>query len=611
MAALPIFRRGGVFYWRRRIPRAVAAVTKRTHFCCSLQTSDRRSARLRALRLSLAFEVLMHEQARKIDAGRPPTKEELDQLLADLYQQIIRECEIWAATTPRYAAARDYSSFEEYQSDTEVYLHDHNSPEAREDYWRHTMESGDCDEASRYLSPMLEAKGLALDPSSEEFKVLAWKGMRAGIAAFRHFQSRASSDDILEEITAILNRRAFGAPMPLVGPTPSSHAPQPSQSYPMISKAFEEFRTAMSGGEWQDEQNADSAVAIKLWLELEGDCRLDEMADKVWDFREKLGKVPRLHGRSVFREMTAAQAIEEANAIERGRSEPKRSIVLKRGHKVERLGKRSQNKHLTFFTSFFNWEPIARLELGHPFRGTLHSKRVMKREQKVTRKPLTNEEVLALFDTPVWQGCDEPGVRRKFGKHVIRDALFWVPLLLAFQGLRMSEALQLWTEDVIDENGLTILCIKRGEGRKLKSDAAQRELPLHPMLRKIGFLDYVAERRKKGDVRLFPDYVEGRTGHARSHAFSKVFGRYRNSVGCGGEWKDLHAFRHSVNTCLMRKGLQAELIAYVLGHEGGYLRARPLQMTTGVYFGGYQRAQVEQAINAIEYPGLEALLSGL
>ena len=551
----------------------------------------------------------MQEQARKIDAGRPPTKEELDQLLVDLYQQIIRECEIWAATTPRYAGARDYSSFEEYQSDTEVYLHDHNSPEAREEYWRHTMESGDCDEASRYLSPMIEAKGLALDPSSEEFKVLAWKGMRAGIAAFRQFQNRTSSDDILEEITALINRRASGAPTALVGPMPAGHAPQPSKTYPMISKAFEEFRTARSGGEWQDEHNADSAVAIKLWLELEGDCRLDEVADKAWGFREKLNKVPRLHGRSVFKELTAAQSITRADEIERGRFDPKSSIVLQKGRKVERLSKRSQNKHLTFFTSFFNWEQIARLELGNPFRGTLHSKRVMKREQKVTRKPLTNEEVLALFDTPVWQGCDEPGVRTKFGKHVIRDTLFWIPLLLAFQGLRMTEALQLWTEDVMEENGLTILCIRRGEGRKLKSDAAQRELPLHPMPRKIGFLDYVAERRKIGDVRLFPDYVQGRTGHARSHAFSKLFGRYRNAVGWGGEWKDLHAFRHSVDTCLLQNLLPAELVAYVLGHEGGYHKARPLQMTMKVYFGGYQRAQVEKAINAIEYPGLDLLLS--
>lgn len=606
MSALPIFQRNRLFYWRRRIPLAVAAVTARTHFCRSLRTTDRSEARLRALRLSLAFEEAMQKQLRKIAAGIAPTRQELDRVLVELYERIIDECETWAATRPPYLEGRTYGSLEERDDDKEAQHDLRQNPAARELYWRNTMEVGDYGEAENYLASILKNRDLSLEPSSKEFKALAFNAMRVGIAAFRQFQRGMSPEGIDEGIGQLIARAhppRFATHDRVAGASPS-----PDQPLPMFSKAFEDFRRAMSGSEWQDEQNADSATALKLWLDLEGDCRLDEMAARAWSFREKLAKVPRLHGRSVFKGLSAAEAIARADAIEQGVFDPKASSVLKRGAKVKRLRKKSQNKHLTFFTSFFNWKPIEALGLGKPFAGTLHTKRVLKREPKETRKFLTDQDIVGLFGTPVWRGCRSPSVRTKPGTIIIRDTLFWIPLVLAFQGMRMTEALQLWLEDIIEDDGLICIRIKRGPGRKLKSDAAERELPVHPMLRRIGFLDYVDTRRRNGDVRLFPDYVDRDTKFARSDAFSKIFGYYRRQVGRGDAWKDLHALRHSVVTCLIRKKVPEELVAYVLGHEGGCLRPRPLHMTTEVYFGGYERAQVEEAINAIEYPGLEKLL---
>jgi hypothetical protein len=61
---------------------------------------------LHALQLSLAFQDTMRDQARKIAAGMAPTKKELDQVLVELYERIIEECDTWAATRPQCLGAR-------------------------------------------------------------------------------------------------------------------------------------------------------------------------------------------------------------------------------------------------------------------------------------------------------------------------------------------------------------------------------------------------------------------------------------------------------------------------------------------------------------------------
>lgn len=106
----------------------------------------------------------MQEQAQKICAGRLPTKDELDQLLLDLYHRIMRECEVWAATKPRDLEFRTYESSDDCYSDPEWVEHHDNSPEFRELDWWHALEDGHHDEAATYISAMLKERGLASCP---------------------------------------------------------------------------------------------------------------------------------------------------------------------------------------------------------------------------------------------------------------------------------------------------------------------------------------------------------------------------------------------------------------------------------------------------------------
>ncbi|MEN3033287.1 hypothetical protein, partial [Chromobacterium amazonense] len=81
----------------------------------------------------------------------------------------------------------------------------------------------------------------------------------------------------------------------------------------------------------------------------------------------------------------------------------------------------------------------------------------------------------------------------------------WAALLGLYTGARAGEVGQLFTLDVKEEEGIP--CIRftdEGEDQRLKTDVSNRVVPLHPDLIKLGFLDYVAERRESGDWRLFP-----------------------------------------------------------------------------------------------------------
>lgn len=60
------------------------------------------------------------------------------------------------------------------------------------------------------------------------------------------------------------------------------------------------------------------------------------------------------------------------------------------------------------------------------------------------------------------------------------------PLLALYHGLRLGEVAGLQVRDVGEENGQAMLLIRSGK-RQLKTNAARRDIPLHPQLERLGF----------------------------------------------------------------------------------------------------------------------------
>ena len=76
-----------------------------------------------------------------------------------------------------------------------------------------------------------------------------------------------------------------------------------------------------------------------------------------------------------------------------------------------------------------------------------------------------------------------------------------MPLLGLFTGARLGELALLLASDVsIDEaSGVSAISIADDPsiGRSLKTRASRRTVPVHPELIRLGFLEYVRERREQ------------------------------------------------------------------------------------------------------------------
>jgi integrase len=233
-------------------------------------------------------------------------------------------------------------------------------------------------------------------------------------------------------------------------------------------------------------------------------------------------------------------------------------------------------------------------DADNPGRGFSFNTKTQARKQ---RDMWSGEELYRLFASPVWTGCHSH-FRSQPGDKIIRDSLFWLPLLGLFHGNRLEEFAQLRRGDLGQSEGIWFLDITDEDGRQLKNRQSRRKVPLHPELIRIGFLDYVAEITASPEDQVFPDLKPGGNDRKRGYYFSKRFSSYRAAIGLRRRGLDYHAFRHSVTTKLYEADVSEGWIDLLTGHESGgesrrrYLKAIPLP-------------QLRSAIERVMWPELD------
>jgi integrase len=177
----------------------------------------------------------------------------------------------------------------------------------------------------------------------------------------------------------------------------------------------------------------------------------------------------------------------------------------------------------------------------------------------------------------------------------------WLPLLAVYTGARLEELAQLQVTDVRRVRGVRVIAIAPGNGKKLKSRAAERVIPVHPALVRAGFLRYAAQRAKaarranREGRRLFPELRPGARGDL-SQGFSKWYGRYRQALGITDPHVGMHAFRHGFADALRAAGVEPELRNAVMGHSQGHVGAR--------YGDGWTVHALAQRVAELTFPGM-------
>jgi integrase len=107
----------------------------------------------------------------------------------------------------------------------------------------------------------------------------------------------------------------------------------------------------------------------------------------------------------------------------------------------------------------------------------------------------------------------------------------------------------------------------RAGQRSLKTRSARRDLPVHPELIRLGFLEFVKGRREvdqPNDLLFHGEKVYAREQWGRS--LSNWFGRRVQSLRLDGRKLTFHALRHDFRDALREAEVDAALADYLMGH---------------------------------------------
>ncbi len=276
---------------------------------------------------------------------------------------------------------------------------------------------------------------------------------------------------------------------------------------------------------------------------------------------------------------------------------PPNSTKRFRGKKLERIADtaearglrpmaaRTANAYLTKLSALFRWaereefvdrNPAVGLKVAEP-----------EADKRDARRPFSTEQLCAIFNAPMYT---DP-------QNVVRQGKFWVPLLALYSGMRLSECCQLTVDDVAVRDDTPIILVRGGDGKKVKTAAARRVIPVHPELVRMGFLDYVKAQREAGHARLFPELKRDRRGYY-SDPFQKWFSRFLGKAGAKQPRTSFHSFRHCFRDALREADVGREATLALGGWAGQ-------GVADTVYGGGLRPSTLAREVAKINYPGLD------
>jgi integrase len=150
---------------------------------------------------------------------------------------------------------------------------------------------------------------------------------------------------------------------------------------------------------------------------------------------------------------------------------------------------------------------------------------------------------------------------------------YWAVLISLLGGLRREEVVSLRIQDVKEYWGIWYFNIVDA-----KSDAGIRKTPVSDILIKLGFLDFLGERKKSGEKYLFMCWLPV-SKHVPKPIYAPVpvtkygdfFANLRESKMHveleEGEKKTLHSLRHNYSDALKQAGVRPDIIDELCGHE--------------------------------------------
>ncbi|WP_338662451.1 tyrosine-type recombinase/integrase [Pararoseomonas sp. SCSIO 73927] len=460
-------------------------------------------------------------------------------------------------------------------------------------FLRGELASNNLDTVEPLLRTALDNAGFASGNASDP--LLLEIAMRAAMEGYR---AEASGMMASRAAPAAVVQTASGptTSSPQVAPTPAvPRVETPLRSVAAaatllspdtaISVAFTAFRKAKKVDRaWQASAERDAETTIRMFTEFFGDLPLREVTRELLrQFRSNLSEICSDWG----------QAADYADPSDpRGNRRVAASEVLRvsrgRPPTVKRLSTKTINKNTSALSGLWKWaEAEAGCEgLPNPTQGMQKKLKGADRRRaaKNAREAFRVSEIQQVFTSVAWNSWSPLHDGSGSALRPTGQASRYFGLLLgAYMGMREREIVQLRVGDVeVLDDGLVLIHVRpladadyaaeigisrhrRAETENtLKTLAADRVVPVHPVVLGRGFLQYLRLRGGAGGDFLFLDITSTEKG-ARN--LSRSFLELRRELGIVRPKLDFHSLRHSARTMLA--GLQASRddLDLIFGHE--------------------------------------------
>jgi hypothetical protein len=570
-----LMERNGRYYLNVRVPKDLLTTYKKEHIRKSLGTSDHSAAldKIRLASLKLHTEFAEARARLRRPALGPPQKierlsdEDAHRLVVKFFiQEERRHDEWWEKEGRGLPYAERLEAEHAMMGDAEHLCY---PTESEDRFW---------DDGSGYLEKFLTEQHLDLPRDSEAYRKLLPLIRRAKIEnlsrtinAFSGGVRTADKDD------PMFNRISANTPLPKV------------RRMVTLAEAIERYTKKLEQAKRTRGTLRTYSVPMRLLRELLGaGTALSSIGEAEGEkLAELLPRIPK-NATQRYRGMAIADAI---------------AIADKEGN-ADRLGPKVLANYWNNISTFFNFAEREGMMARNPARD-----RYLRASFEVGEErdaPLfTTDELNRLFHAPLYTGCknDERGYL-KVGPNRPKRGRFWLPLIGLFHGMRPNEAGQLETADMKEENGILYFYVREvsedgsASEKLIKTAQSKRRVPVHPEMLKLGFREFIEERRKdRAEPRLFPELPRSKLGYV-SDPFGKWFKRFvQKAVGedCRATFK---SFRHQFRTALF----DADVSIPVTEALGGWELMRRSAEKNYLQF---KLARLYEEIAKVKYPGLD------
>ncbi len=209
------------------------------------------------------------------------------------------------------------------------------------------------------------------------------------------------------------------------------------------------------------------------------------------------------------------------------------------------------------------WHKAAKTECGLPTR--------ISRPKR--RRSWSIEHLVKLLLSPLYAGTSSLKQRWRKAtaakRHVVRDALYWVPLFMITLGVRPEEILQLKVKNVRHRDG--VICLFFGEDldEQLKGEQSRRVLPVPQLLLDLGFREWIIAKRKAGEIWAFSDIEPSEADGRRSQIFGNRMRSYLAKLKLKFADQDIYAMRRTLSSKLLALKVDTGVRQRILGHLEG------------------------------------------